>query len=79
MALLPCLPLSAAAFNILDIERFIFAALNLGNCGLELVVFALALLQEAKGHADNLGRFLEDAGSYLRVNELLLLRSELDH
>ena len=79
MALLRCLPLSAAAFYILDVKRLEFAPLDLRNCRLELIVLALALLQQAEGYADNLGRPLEDARSYLRIDKLLLLRSKFDH
>ena len=79
VALLPGLPLSAAAFDIFNIEGFIFALLDLSDCGLELIIFALALLQEIEGYADNLSWLFENPRSDLRVNELLLLRSEFDH
>jgi hypothetical protein len=41
---LPSLPLAAAAFDIVHVEGFILAPLDVGNRSPELIIFALALL-----------------------------------
>jgi hypothetical protein len=45
MALLWCRALPAAALDVLNVERFDFAALDLCDCSSKLIVFALALPQ----------------------------------
>src|SRR3990172_12996457 len=43
-ALLVCPSLTSAAFDVLDIKRFVFTAFDLLDCGAKLVIFALPLL-----------------------------------
>jgi hypothetical protein len=74
-----CAPFSAAALNVVDIERLVFASLDLGDCGFELVVLALPLLQERESNADHLGRLPICACRHLGIDKFLLLWSELDH
>ncbi len=74
-----CFSLSTAALNAVNVERLELTALDLCDCRLELIVFTLPLLEEAKGFADDFRWFLENPRSDLGIDELLLLRSKLDH
>ncbi len=77
--ILLCFPLATTPLYILDVKRFNFAAFELRDCRSKLLVFAVSLLQKAKGRTDNLGRLLKQTGSYLGIHELLLLRGKFDH
>jgi hypothetical protein len=79
MALLLRIPLLAAAFDILNVEKLKFAAVDLPNRRLQLRVFALTLLQQRERDANYFGWLAKYASGNLGINKLLLLRSEFDH